>query len=258
MVNDPSMINHGFHLYKEHRESAYANNTVDDDGGYTSFRLSNHFPIMANIIDRVPNGYPSKREYAHMCLLLFGHHELNNINKSSKGQYALGRNGSRIVVKNKETLERVKNFYSDGSTFPYRIYHYIPNLMTYPNDVDNIIKSSVEWFNSKGNKEFNYIELTDPNARPSSECMYAEIRFVINTGKINENIANIIISSNNPVMSFIIDRRQYVFEDEKYNVDVYIDIYDSTAYMLEYMKQVAEQCNTLFNKKVVHKIKKKK
>ena len=259
MASDQSMISHGFHIYKETGESAYANNTVDEDGGYTSFRVSNHFPIMANIIDKVPDGYPSKRQYAHMCILLLGHYELLNMSQSAQGQYALGRDGSRIIIKDKKTFERVKNFYSDGSTFPFRFYHYIPNLMTYPNDVDSIINASVEWFNGSGNKEFNYIELSDPNARPSKECMYVEIRFVINPGKITEDVSNVIVSGKKPVMTFVIDRKQYVLRSETFDVDVYIDIYDCAAYMVEYMNQVAEECNRLFKRSnaIVRKNKKK-
>lgn len=248
MLNDPSMINFGFHQYKD--KSAYANNTVDDDGGYTSFRVSDHFPIMANIIDRVPEGYPTKKKYGHICIFLFGHYELLKVKRSASGQYALNRDNSKIIVDEQQVFERIKNFYSDGSTFPYRLYHYIPNLMTFPNDVDSIIKESVEWFNGGGTKEFNYIELSDPNSRPSKECMYAEVRFVINRGKMNENISNIIVSSGKePVLSFITDRRQYVFGDDSFTVDVYIDIYDCAAYMLEYMTSVAEQCNRIFDKR---------
>lgn len=224
-----------FSMYKENEKrsvvSAYADTVIDaNTNEYTSFRVSDHFPIIDNIFLKFPLGYPSPKEFAHICIMLFGYEEWFNLETVKRGFYALSKDDSKIHIETEDDYNRIKNFYKHNSSIPYHIYHYIPALLS-NNDIDEIVKASEKWIDDKGNNAYQWPVPEKPEARPMSQPIEAKMVFVFNQNiqskLVREDLSNVFVEGGSaPLARFHIRDIRYISPDKSkyFRISVYFDI----------------------------------
>ena len=119
---------------------------------YISCRVANHFPILVNYL-KINPGRMSLRQNGNICALFFGSQEAENLSGSEKNQYVMSDSKRKYTLKVKD---KAFNFYESNTyiTVPYKIYHFIPDLMTM-NDISLLANSIKTWYSLEGNSPFN-------------------------------------------------------------------------------------------------------
>lgn len=190
-----ALTDNNYHVVKEEGKSKYVNILLDfDEQIIMNFRLSDHLPKLKNLLFQNKNCIPSNAPFAQMCLLFLGK---SNFRRKNCDALKMSKERRIITIDDIEFAKRLKAYFQENMTFPYNIYHYIPDLMT-DEDLNNIINNSLVWMKGDGTVEYN-----NPVTSKAFEAVYrcdAEIQ--IKNDALTESIEREEINTSSHIKSF--------------------------------------------------------